>query len=321
MRVVFMGTPAFALPTLERVLDAGHEVVLVVTQPDKQAGRGRKVQFPPVKEMALQRGLEVCQPKKLRGDADFLAKFRAAAPEVAVVVAYGQILPPDVLAVPRYGCLNVHASLLPRYRGAAPINWAIANGDTETGVTIMRMDAGMDTGNIVTQSRVPILEDDDARSVADILSVEGAAGLVGVLGQIERQGELTGTQQDDSLVSYAPLLKKEDGLLDWTRTTEQIICQIRGMVPWPSAHIPTKRGLLKILRAEPLWPSAHEEIAISDKAVPGMVVLAMKTHGFVVRTGDGMLLVQEAQLEGKRPMTGVDFINGNLVRVGELLRV
>ncbi len=320
MRVVFMGTPAFAIPTLERVLETGHEVVFVVTQPDKQAGRGRKVQFPAVKELALQRGLEVCQPEKLRGNVEFLDKFRAATPDVAVVVAYGQILPTDVLAVPRYGCLNVHASLLPRYRGAAPINWAIANGDTETGVTIMRMDAGMDTGAIVTQSRIPILDDDDARSVADILSVEGATCLVEVLDQIERQGEVLGTPQDESQVSYAPLLKKEDGLLDWSRTTEQIICQIRGMQPWPSAHTPTKRGMLKVLRAEPLWPSACEDITISEKAVPGMVMLAMKTHGFVVRTGDGMLLVQEAQLEGKRPMTGVDFINGNLVRVGEVLR-
>ncbi len=320
MRVVFMGTPAFAIPTLERVLETGHEVVFVVTQPDKQAGRGRKVQFPAVKELALQRGLEVCQPEKMRGNVEFLDKFRAATPDVAVVVAYGQILPTDVLAVPRYGCLNVHASLLPRYRGAAPINWAIANGDTETGVTIMRMDAGMDTGAIVTQSRIPILDDDDARSVADILSVEGAACLVEVLDQIERQGEVMGTPQDESQVSYAPLLKKEDGLLDWSRTTEQIICQIRGMQPWPSAHTPTKRGMLKVLRAEPLWPSACEDITISEKAVPGMVMLAMKTHGFVVRTGDGMLLVQEAQLEGKRPMTGVDFINGNLVRVGEVLR-
>ena len=318
MKIIFMGTPLFAIPSLERLVHSSHEVDLVVTQPDKPAGRGRKIKAPPVKEFALEHGIEILQPASIRG-ADFLEGIKERSPDAIVVVAYGKILPPDLLEAPRLGCVNVHASLLPRYRGAAPINWAIIRGETETGVTIVKMDEGLDTGDIIHRERVEILDDDDALSLSNILAVTGADVLVEVLDEAEKTGSLMGEPQDESQASYAPLLKKEDGRIDWARPTEKIICLVRGMISWSGAFTPQDESAMKILAAEPLWPAACESIAAPERIPPGTIALTLKSRGFAVRTADGFLLVTKAQPRGKRAMSGVDMINGKLVRTGDVL--
>jgi methionyl-tRNA formyltransferase len=320
MRLIFMGTPRFAAPTLEKLIGSRHEVALVVTQPDKKAGRGQTLQTPPVKELALRHGLSVEQPTTIRSEA-FLEVVRSLRPDAIVVVAYGKILPQTVLDVPKWGCINVHASLLPHYRGAAPINWAIIRGERETGITIMQMDAGMDTGAILCQERVDILDDDDAQSVSNMLSMIGAEKLLEALDKIEAEGNVVARPQDSDRATYAPLLKKEDGRIDWSRRTEELVCLVRGTYPWPGAFTTFDKGVLKILRAEPLWESACEEVKKPHELQPGAVALTLRSHGFVVRTGDGLLLVTEAQPEGKRPLSGVDMVNGGYVKQGALLGV
>ena len=318
MRIVFMGTPRFALAPLERLIESRHDVLAVVTQPDKAAGRGRQVRPSLAKQLAIEHGLELLQPDRIR-DQEFLDRLGSLAPDLIVVVAYGKKLPAEVLDLPRLGCINLHASLLPAYRGAAPINWAIINGDTETGLTIMKIDEGMDTGEIVSQEAVEILGDDDAESLGDMLSVLGSVHLVRIIDQAESDGCVTGTPQDDSLATRAPILNKSHGLIDWSRSAEQLACLVRGTKPWPGAHTPTAKGTLKILRAEPLWPEAVEQIGDPDRFEPGTVALLMRSHGFAVRTLDGYLLVTQAQLPGKRAMSGVDMMNGKHVERGDRL--
>lgn len=317
MRIVFMGTPEFAIPTLQRLVESHHEVALVVTQPDKEAGRGRKIQAPPVKEMALAHGLALTQPASVR-TAEFAESLRALNLDAIVVVAYGKILPRAVLDTPRLGCLNIHASLLPRHRGAAPINWAILSGDLEAGVTIMRMDEGMDTGPVIREERVPILEDDDAVSLSHMLSLAGAQLMMQVLEDLEAGAALAGEPQDESRATLARLLRKEDGRIDWTRTTEKLVLQVRGLVPWPCAVTATPKGPLRILRVEPLWPSAVDDIKAPWAFTPGVVAACPKSDGFVMRTGDGFLLVTLAQASGKRAMSGVDLVNGLYVKEGDI---
>jgi methionyl-tRNA formyltransferase len=314
MRLVFMGTPQFAVPPLERLIESSHEVSLAVTQPDRGAGRGRRLQAPPVKELAAANGIEVLQPERIRDNAEFLRRLAERAPDLIVVVAYGLILPPSVLALPRLGAINLHASLLPRYRGAAPVNWAIINGETRTGVTIMQMDEGMDTGPILSQEEVPILEDDDAQSLSDMLSVVGAHALLDVVNVIEGAGKVEGRPQEESQASYARMLKKEDGRIDWSRGTDEVVCRIRGTAPWPGAFTESRRGQLKILRVEPLWPEAMESIENRGRIPPGTVSLALKSHGFAVRTGDGFLLVTQAQPPGGKPLSGEEMVNGRHIR-------
>ena len=318
MRIIFMGTPFFAVSSLSRLIESRHDVALVVTQPDRKAGRGQKMQAPPVKELALSEGIPVIQPGSVR-DPEVQSQLAAVRPHAIVVVAYGKILPPAVLNLPQLGCVNVHASLLPKYRGAAPVNWAIINGEARTGVTIMRMDEGMDTGDIIAQATEDILADDDAVSVAQDLSVVGADLLVKVLDAAEEKGAIEGEAQDDALATYAPLLKKGDGLIDWSKTTEQIICLIRGTRPWPGAFTPMPDGPFKIVQGEPLWSDVVEDIQKPEKIAPGTVTLTLKSHGFAVRTGDGFLLVTEAQPPGRRAMSGVDMVNGGHVKQGEVL--
>lgn len=313
LRTVFFGTPQFAVPPLEALIESDvADVVAVVCQPDRPAGRGLRLTAPPVKVVAGRHGLPVLQPERLRG-TDFAAQLAAFAPDVAVVAAYGRILPPDVLAVPRHGCLNIHASLLPRHRGAAPIQWALIEGDRETGVTIIKMDEGCDTGPIVAQERCEILEDDDARSLSDMLSVSGARLMVEVLERLAREGHLDARPQDESLATKAPLLTKEDGLLDWTQPAVALHNRIRGLTPWPGAQTLAGEQRLKILQAEPI-PAHH------PGAEPGQVVEVDTRRGFVVATGSGFLLVQRVQPAGKAAMTGADAVNGGHVRLGQTLR-
>jgi len=319
MRLIFMGTPKFAIPSLRRLLESPHKVVAVVTQPDRPVGRGQKVTPGPVKELALERGLPVLQPEKIKG-MNFDKELAPYKPDAIVVIAYGKILPPEILNLPKYGCINVHASLLPKYRGAAPVQWSLISGETETGVTIIQLDEGMDTGPILAQEKLDILEDDDAHSLADMLSVIGAELLAKTLDDIEQRGKVLGRPQDSSKATLAPMLKKEDGTINWARNTVQIICHMRGVTPWPGAVTWLGSGQhLKILLAEPLWKSEEESLPSAKKIVPGTVTGLFKNLGFSVKTLDGHLLVTRAQPENKRIMDGADLVNGGYVKIGAVL--
>src|ERR1700729_4358018 len=235
MRLVFCGTPEFAVPTLEAVIAAGHEVALVVTQPDRAAGRGMEVQVRPVKRVAVARGIPVVQPEKIKTNAEFRGRLEAIAPDVILVVAYGRIIPQWMLELPRFGNVNLHGSLLPKYRGAAPIQWAVANGEIVTGVTTMRIDAGLDTGAILLQQKLPIGPNDTAVTIAPPLADIGADLVVQTLRGL-KAGTIQPHPQDNSRSSLAPILKKEDGLVDFTRTAAEISNRIRGFQPWPGAY-------------------------------------------------------------------------------------
>ena len=315
MRIIFMGTPTPAVPALERLLRSDRELVALVTQPDKPAGRGRKLTPSPVKALALQHRIPALQPAKLKG-MHFDEKLRSYAPDAIVVVSYGKILPPEILVLPRFGCINVHFSLLPKYRGAAPVQWAIINGERTTGVTIMKIDKTLDTGDILRQEQVDILEDDDSISLTNMLSVMGAELLIQVLDQAEQTGKLEGQPQDHSAATYAPMLKKEDGLIDWNQSTEKILCRIRGLVPWPCAFSHLRGHQVKILGTQPYFQAAPP---LRAEAKPGQVTLLLKNTGFTVRTTDGNLLVTKVQPENKRVMSGADFINGGYVKEGDQL--
>ena len=293
MRVLFYGTPAFALPTL-RALLACHRVVAVVTQPDRPAGRGQRAQAPLVKIAALEHGIPVLQPERLR-EPGWPERLAAHAADVAVVVAFGQILPPAVLAVPRHGSINVHASLLPRYRGAAPVAWAIIRGERETGITTFQMDAGMDTGPVLLQHTTPIGPDETAGDLADRLAALGAETLLETLGRLEG---LRRVPQDSASATMAPRLRKEDGSLDWTESAVALAARIRGVNPWPSAVTVGPSGRLRIWRARPL----------AGRGEPG--VLTPVDGQVAVGTGAGLLVPLEVQPENRRVMAWDAYLRG-----------
>lgn len=303
LRVIFMGTPRFACPSLQRLIDRGDEIAAVVTQPDRPKGRGQKPLPPPVKEVAERHGLPVLQPVKVRAP-EFIESVREMNPDVVVVVAFGQILPKALLEIPRYGCINVHASLLPRYRGAAPLNWCIINGETETGVTTMQMDPGLDTGDMLLKKATPIGPDEDACSLHDRLSLIGADVLHETLDLLVR-GKLAPEKQDDALSCYAPLLKKEDGCIDWNRDARTIHNLVRGMTPWPGAFTYLDGKLVKVYRAR----------IGEGRGTPG-TVLAASRDGIEVACGDGSLLLDELQLEGKKRLPVRDFLAGCRITAG-----
>ncbi len=307
MRVIFMGTPEFAVPALQRLADDGHEVALVVTQEDKPRGRGQRMALPPVKEKALSLDIPVYQPDSLKGDEayNYLA---AVSPEVIVVVAYGKILPQRILSLPPYGCINVHASLLPRYRGAAPIQWAVLNGETETGVTTMQMAAGLDTGDMLLRSRRPLPEDMTSGELHDLLAQDGAQLLSQTLRALEC-GELCPEKQDDALSCYAPMLHKSMSPIDWTRPAREIHNQVRGLNPWPSAVCRFGGKTLKVHRSRVADGKAG--------ALPGTVVAL---EPFTVACGDGTALeLLEVQYEGAKRMPAADFLRGHPANVGALM--
>jgi methionyl-tRNA formyltransferase len=308
MRLIFMGTPDAAVPTLRRCLEDGHEVVAVWTQPDRPAGRGRSLHQPPVKEFALANGLVVHQPLKIRTE-EALYAFASYEAEAAVVVAYGRILPQNFLAAPSRGCINVHFSLLPFYRGAAPVNWAIARGETRTGVTTMQMDAGLDTGAILLQREERMLEDETAPELMARLSLMGAELLGETLARLDA---IEPSAQDEEKATFAPMLKREDGLIDWALDATQIERRVRGFQPWPNAFTSYGRGRLVIWRAESLKDG-------DGCAETGEIVAA---HGdeLVVACGERTALrLLEVQPEGKRRMTARDFLNGAHVAKGQRL--
>lgn len=319
MRVVYMGTPDFAVNTLEAVVEAGHEVALVVTQPDRAKGRGKKIIYSPVKQAAMKLDLPVVQPEKIRND-DFIKHLNMIAPDVIVVVAFGQFLPESILNIPRLGCINVHASLLPEYRGAAPIQWAVIDGLEKTGVTTMYMDKGMDTGDIICQSVIQLVKEETGGSLFDKLAVEGAKLLITTLEQLEN-GTATRTKQDDSKSSYAKMLSKDMGNLDFSKSASELERLIRGLNPWPSAYTKINGKTLKIYRAEVLDALKAEEIAKMGKILEpsfGMVVDIDK-NSFTIWCGEGALRIMDLQLEGKKRMDTSAFLLGNEMNIGMIL--
>jgi methionyl-tRNA formyltransferase len=327
MRVVFFGTPQFAVPSLERLLEhAAFEVLAVVTQPDKRRGRGNQTTPSPVKTVALEHHLPVWQPQRVKKDAQTLTELKQTGADVFVVVAYGQILSQEILDMPQLGCINVHGSILPKYRGAAPIQWCLYHGETETGITTMLMDAGMDTGAMLLKAFTPIHLLDNSQDLAQRLAELGADLLVETLLKLERE-EIQPIPQQESQATYAPLIQKQDYLLDWSKPAITLHNQVRGFFPNCAA---TFRGeFLKITATAPLGADStqmppklieiHHNLPLSiQSSSPGEVVSIAKGIGPVIQTGEGLLLLREVQLAGKRPQSGWDFANGSRLAVGEI---
>lgn len=301
-RIVFMGTPEFAVPSLAALFDVG-DVIAVVTQPDKPKGRGHALAAPPVKELALARGVPVLQPPKLR-TPPFSEELRRLQPDVVVVTAYGKILPKDLLEVPPKGCVNVHASLLPRFRGAAPIQWSIAHGDTETGVTLMLMDEGLDTGPMLAVRKLPIAPEDTSATLHEKLSALGGELLREALPAWLR-GELQPTPQPEQGVVLAPLIEKEQGRLDWSRPAVELERRLRAFTPWPGAYTTLGSKLLKV----------HQARVAPGQGEPG-TLLSAGPQGLEVACGAGSLVLVEVQPEGKRAMSAAEFLAGHKLAVG-----
>ena len=301
MRVVFMGTPDFAVGTLEALLQSRHQVVAVVTQPDKPKGRGKAMQFTAVKEVAVRAEIPVLQPKKVR-EPEVVEEIRQFHPDVIVVVAFGQLIPKTILDMPQYGCVNVHASLLPKYRGAAPIQWAVIDGEEKSGVTTMQMDEGLDTGDMLLTEEVVLDPQETGGSLFDKLSEVGAGLLLKTLDELEAGSIHPQKQPSESTTAYAAMFTKKMGEIDWTQSAVQIERLVRGLNPWPSAYTHLGQKTLKIWRAV-VHPLSEQ------KKEPGTVILMDKKH-FGVQTGDGMLEILELQLEGKKRMDADAFLRG-----------
>lgn len=306
LRTVFMGTPDFALATLQGLLDAGVDLVAVYTQPDRPKGRGNRLTPPPVKELALQHGIPVVQPAKLR-DPAVVEQLRQLRPDLIVVVAYGQILPKSVLDIPIHGCINVHASLLPRYRGAAPINQAVMDGELETGVTTMYMDVGLDTGDMLIKRATPIEPEETAGQLHDRLALLGREAMDQTLRQL-CAGTLQRQPQDESLTCYAPMLKKDQGQIDWSRPATAIHNQVRGLDPWPGAFTFLEGDVLKLFGTRPESGSGEAGVVLSAGA-----------EGVRIGCGAGVLLVRELQLPGKKRLSAADFLRGRPLPAGTRL--
>ena len=308
MNIVFMGTPEFAVPCLERLIADGHNVKGVFTQPDKPKGRGHKMQFPPVKECAVNNNIPVYQPAKMR-DGEALRILEELNPELIIVVAYGKILPKEILEFPKYGCVNMHASVLPRYRGAAPIQWCVLNGEKESGVTAMQMDVGLDTGDMLLTKKVSISDDMTAGELHDELSVLGAQVMAETIEMIENN-TLNPVKQVDSLSNYAPMLSKELCPVDWSLSAQEVHNKVRGLSPWPVATTTLNGKLLKIHRTQ---------LCGKSKGQCGEIVKADKE--LIVACGDGSAVkVLTVQAEGKRAMPAEDFLRGNPVETGTILK-
>ena len=299
MKIVFMGTPDFSVNALENIVKAGHDVVGVITQPDKPKGRGGKMQYTPVKEKALELGLDVYQPQRVK-ETEFIEKLKEMNPDAIVVIAFGQILPKAILDMPKYGCINVHASLLPKYRGAAPIQWSVIDGEKETGVTTMYMNEGLDTGDIIDKVVVPIDKKETGGSLFDKLAIEGGKLILKTLIELEN-GTAVRTPQDDSKSNYAGMINKQLGKIDFNKSANEIERLIRGLNPWPSAYTKMDGKTLKI------W-DADVDDSENDSA-PGTIIEVGKDF-IRVATGKGSLKILELQLEGKKRMKTRDFLNG-----------
>lgn len=313
LNLVFCGTPGFAVPTLEKLVGAGHSVPLVVTQPDRPRGRGMEVASAPVKDAATRLGIAVVQPATIKNNAEFRDQLVAIGPDAIIVVGYGRIIPQWMIDFPRLGNLNLHASLLPKYRGAAPIQWAIANGEAVTGVTTMRIDAGLDTGDILMQHEISIAPEDTAETLGPKLATSGAALMVETLRRLDN-GQVRPTPQDHSQATLAPILKKGDGRMNFARTADNLFNRLRGFQPWPGAFTIFKEKTLQVHRAQPLQHAVQ--------LTPGQITVE-GTRLFVGcgkdKDTDTTLELVELQLEGKRRMTAQEFINGYRPKSGDHL--
>lgn len=329
MKIVFFGTPQFAVPTLSKLLEHPDvEVLATVTQPDKRRGRGNKTQPSAVKK-AIAPDLPVWQPKRIKKDRETIDKLKAVEADAFVVVAYGQILSPEILEIPKLGCINVHGSLLPQYRGAAPIQWSIVNGDRTTGITTMLMDAGMDTGDMLLKAETKIGLFDNALDLAKTLSTQGADLLLDTLFELKR-GHITPTPQDNSQATYARLIDKSDFAIDWTKDAIAIHNQVRGF--YPNCFTSLDGTKLKVSATIPFDPQTNEDLPEAYRSIveqysklsslpgkPGEIVKNIKNHGSLVKTGAGLLLLERVQLAGKRSQSGWDFVNGMRITAGTVL--
>lgn len=300
MNVIFMGTPEFAVPTLKKLRENGYDVKLVVTQPDKPSGRGKKLKKSEVKEKAEELGLNIFQPDKIKHQEN-IEVLKSCEPDFIVVVAYGQLLNKEILDLPKYGCINVHASLLPKLRGAAPLNWAIINGEKTSGVTTMLMDVGLDTGDMLLKSEIDITDDMNVGELHDALMFQGADLLIETLKGLEKN-EINKIKQDDSLSSYAPMLNKENTKINWNDKAEEIHNKIRGLSPWPSAYFMLDGKSVKVYKASYIIEKSEFE--------PGFVI-KVNDEGIFVSTVDGIVIIKEIQMPGKNKMSVNAYLRGN----------
>lgn len=307
MRIIFMGTPDFSVGTLEALVEAGHEVCLVVTQPDKPKGRGKEMQYTPVKEAALKHGIEVYQPRRIR-EAECVEKLRQYNADIMIVIAFGQIIPKEILEMVPYGCVNVHASLLPKYRGAAPIQWSIIDGEAVTGVTTMQMDEGLDTGDMLLKTEVPITAEETGESLHDKLAKAGAALCVETLAKLQ-EGSIVPEKQGESPTAYAKMLDKKLGNIDWTKSAVEIERLVRGLNSWPSAYTYWNKKVVKIWKASVTDENSNEQVG---------TVVKVEKDGFYVQTGNGLLKVLELQIPGKKRMDAGAFLRGYTIEPGEV---
>lgn len=317
MKIVFMGTPDFAVSALEALIDSGHEITAVVTQPDRAKGRSGKLQAPPVKECAVKHNIPVMQPQRIK-TPEAIEELRKYEAQVYVVAAFGQILSKEILEIPEYGCLNIHASLLPKYRGASPIQHVIIDGEPETGVTIMQMDTGVDTGDMLYKKSIPIAENDTWETLHDKLKVLGGEAIREALPLLE-SGKLIPEKQDDAISCHAPLIDKSMGHLDFTKDAETLDRLIRGVTPWPGAYALYGGKQLKIWRAVPADIEPETTESISGKSAAAGTVIKVMKDAVIVACGKGALRIDELQLEGKKRMSAHDFLLGVRMQSGEIL--
>jgi len=314
MRAVFMGTPEIAATVLKSVLESKHEVIAVVTQTDKPKGRGHEMAFPPVKEVALEAGISVLQPQRAKDEA-FIEELRALNPDIILVAAYGKLLPKAILDMPKFGCINVHASLLPKYRGASPIQWAVLNGDETSGVTIMHMAETMDTGDIIMTEEVVLAEDETAGSLHDKLAEIGGPLLITAMDALET-GRAPRIRQNEEEATHVKMLDKTMGNLDFSKPAVQLERWIRGLNPWPTAYTKLDGKMLKLWKAEVL---SSETLTKEEKNMMTGTIVSVAKDSFDVLTGEGILRVKELQLEGKRKMTTEEFLRGFGLEAGTVL--
>ncbi len=322
MKVCFIGTPEFALPALDQLIRSQHKVVLVLTQPDRPRGRGRKVQPSPIKRLVDEKGLTVLQPGLLREDGrQIAAAIRDSGARISVVASYGQILTDEILNATPLGCINIHPSLLPAYRGAAPVQRSILDGNTKTGVTIMQVTRELDAGPVITQQTIEILPDDNARSLGEMAAVIGAEMIIRIINEAEKTGRIESEEQDHEAATYADRIRKEEGMINWAYTTEEIMFHLRAMTPWPGSYtFINGKKRLTLVQAEPLWGNEAVELGEPmQETEPGTVTGLKKGFGFSVRTGSGHLLVTRVKLEGKKQVDAASFILGRGVVPGDYL--
>ncbi|SKA92418.1 methionyl-tRNA formyltransferase [Caloramator quimbayensis] len=308
MKAIFMGTPEFAVPTLKKLIEK-HEVAAVFTQPDKPKGRGQKMQLPPVKETALMHNIPVYQPQKLKGDYESLSIIKEISPDVIVVVAFGQILPKEILDIPKFGCINVHASLLPQLRGAAPINWAIIRGYEYTGITTMKMDIGLDTGDMLLKEEVKIDECETAGELHDKLMYIGSELLIKTLDMLEKN-QINPEKQDDSKSSYAPMLNKELGHIDWNKDANEVYNLIRGVIPWPGAYFFYDDKMIKV------WKANKENFNYNTI---GQIV-EISSDGIKIACSKGAIIIKELQEVGGKRMDVSSYVNGHKIEKGKIVK-